>query len=92
MSTMQLQYNNTGVTAGVLLVPAGRAIHTIIPSAGSAAAAFTMYDNTSASGTPIVITQPANQSIPHDFDGWVVENGLYVVVVGTGANLSVLFE
>ena len=83
----------TGVTAGVAMVARKCAVRLCSLSAAAATATATLYDNTSATGNPILtIAAPINQTIFPDMNGYECNIGLFVVVTGAGAQLTVLYE
>jgi hypothetical protein len=52
-----------------------------------------LYDNTAATGNPILaLAVPANSSICPDANGYPFNVALYAVVIGAGATLNVMIE
>ncbi|MHB8625612.1 MAG: hypothetical protein ACYDBJ_04480 [Aggregatilineales bacterium] len=83
----------SGVTAGVQLVNRRGALHRVVLTAGSANATATFYDNTSATGSPILtVAALAGTSAWPDADGFEFLTALFAVVSGTGAQVNVFFE
>jgi len=83
----------TAVTAGVQLVNRKGALRLCALTAGSAAATCSLYDNTSATGNPILTLAAAiGQMAYPDVNGGEFNTGLYAVVAGTGAQLNVWYE
>ncbi len=93
MSVIPQQSAYTGVTAGVQLVNRPGALHLVTLTAAAATATCSLYDNTSATGNPILtLSAAANTSTFPDAQGFSFNVGLYAVVTGTGAALNVMFE
>ncbi len=83
----------SGATAGVQLVNRRGALHRVVLTAGSANATATFYDNTSATGSPILTTAAlTGTTVFPDGDGYEFLIGLFAVIVGTGAQVNVFFE
>ncbi len=83
----------TAATAGVQLVNRAGGLHLVALTAAAAAATCAIYDNTFATGNPILaLAVPANTSICPDSDGFTFNVGLFVVVTGAGATLNIHFE
>lgn len=93
MSVIPQQAAFTGPTAGVQLVNRPGALHLVALTAGSAAATCSIYDNTSATGNPILTLAAAiGTSAYPDAQGFSFNVGLFAVVTGTGASLNVMYE
>ena len=90
---MPQQIVYSAVTTGAQLVNRRGALHRVVLTAGSANASATFYDNTSATGSPILtVAALAATSAWPDVNGVEFFIGLYVVVSGTGAQLNLYIE
>jgi hypothetical protein len=94
MATIATQNLYSGVTAGAQLINRKGRLHNVVLTPAAAAATLTVYDNTSATGNPILTLQaPANgQSIIAECDGYEFNIGLWVVIAGTGAQVNAFVE
>ena len=83
----------SAATAGAQLVNRRGALHRVVLTAGSANATATFYDNTSATGSPILaVAAVIGTSAWPDVNGVEFFTGLYAVITGTGAQVNVYVE
>lgn len=91
-----VQTKSSAVTAGVQIMPTARAgyLHLCQITAAAAAATLVVYDNaSSASGQVYEISAPVGQTIWYDWGGALqIQNGLWIVVTGTGATARLSWE
>ncbi len=83
----------SGPTAGVQLVNRPGGLHLVVFTATSAAATCSIYDNTAATGNPILtLAAGVNTTVYPTADGFSFNVGLFAVVTGAGASLTAFYE
>jgi hypothetical protein len=89
-SEVSLHYNAVGAATATIKSGSGylRKITVNRPTNGTA----TIYDNTTATGTPIMIIAYTNGTSPTTLDyGFQFTTGLTIVTTGANTNLSVMY-
>jgi hypothetical protein len=90
---MPLNSFRSGPTAGVAIDTRPVGVVVFVLAGGSANATAQIYDNTAATGNPIMsINTLINDTRDVEMFGYLTNIGLYAVVTGTGAVMTVLYE
>jgi hypothetical protein len=89
----QKAFYRSTATTGLQAIQRAGALHRVFLTANAEDATLKIYDNTSATGNPILVVRTAlNSTRDLDCNGLPFNSGLYVVLTGATAELNVYFE